>query len=185
MSKEIKYIIINLFKTISKKETLYLHLLPLVVDGLLVIIYYFGGNTCNVNLSGLNDILSDYITIFTLFVSFTIGYLTMLITSSGGSINSLKTNMSKHFFIDRQKKEPFSLFQILMTHITYTVFIEIIALICCVLGKFTYILNENIVFQIVFWGITMLFIYTALLLIQIIKNVYLSFWKNKESSGNI
>ena len=48
----------------------------------------------------------------TLFVSFTMGYLSILITSSSNNVNELKAKDSKKF--TDEKGKPYKLFQILM-----------------------------------------------------------------------
>ena len=45
----------------------------------------------------LADILGDYITIMTLFVSFTMGYLSILMTSGSDNVNELKAKGFKVF----------------------------------------------------------------------------------------
>ena len=80
------------------------------------------------------DILGDYITIMTLFVSFTMGYLSILMTSGSDNVNELKARDSK-YFIDENGK-PYKLFQIIMTGITYAVIVEICFLIMAVMEKY-------------------------------------------------
>ncbi len=122
-----------------------------------------------------NDILDSYITIMTLFVSFTMGYLSILITSNSENINELKAKESK-YFVDKNGK-PYKLFQILMSSITYAVIVEILFLIFSVMEKyFLTCINGQII-----KGICALdagiFTHVVIVLLTIIKNIYYSFWK--------
>jgi len=115
------------------------------------------------------------INITSLLLSFSIAYLTMLITSSGANIDILKNTLHKSIKINAERV---SLFQVLLTELTFSIYLEIALLILLVINKYT-------VLQDVLWINMMLFLSEILLLLDIlfillrlVKNIYLSFWKN-------
>lgn len=81
-----------------------------------------------------DDIINQFITILTLFVSFSMAYLSIIVSSSSKNIDELKGTPSKERFM--ANKDPYSLYQILISEITYTLVFEIIFLIFCVFEKF-------------------------------------------------
>ena len=125
----------------------------------------------------MKDVLGDFITVLALFVSFTVGYLSILITSSSENVNALKQDESKVFFDEKGK--PYTLYQILMTEITYTVLVEITVLLVCVIEKFIINCFTSQVLKI-FCSINVsLFVYILLLILVDVKNLYFSFWKSE------
>ena len=78
-----------------------------------------------------------------------------------------------------EKGKPYTLYQILMTEITYTVLVEITVLLVCVIEKFIINCFTSQVLKI-FCSINVsLFVYILLLILVDVKNLYFSFWKSE------
>ena len=121
------------YKMNSSKEIGFMWGIPVIVMIISLLVSVLPNLKFNTSTDAFaNDILGSYITIMTLFVSFTMGYLSILITSNSENINELKTKESK-YFVDKNG-DPYKLFQILMSNITYSVIVEILFLISSVSG---------------------------------------------------
>lgn len=126
-------------------------------------------------LSFTNDILSQFITIITLFISFTMGYLTIIISSSSENIERLKETDSKN--ISDEEGKPYKLYQILTTEITYTIIVDIFFLTICVIEKFL-VFYLNVVLLKTFCSINVIiFAHILILMLVTVKNIYYSFWR--------
>jgi len=123
------------------------------------------------------DMIGDFITVTALFVSFTMGYLSIMITSSSENIIDLKNEYSKKFF--GKDKEPYSLYQILTTQITYSVICEIAFLILCIFEKCIINYLPGLILKAICSANIALFMYILFVLLIIIKNIYFSFWRSK------
>lgn len=124
----------------------------------------------------INDIVNQFITIMSLFISFTMAYLTILITSSSKNVEDLKGTDSE---IKNKNGEFFSIYQEVTTEITYTVIIEILFLIICVFEKFfiNYVCND--IMKMLCAIDIAAFAHILLLMLMIVKDIYYTFWKSK------
>lgn len=123
------------------------------------------------------DMLGDYITVLALFVSFTMGYLSIMITSSSENISELKDTESKTFY--GKDGQYYSLYQILTTEITYAVMIEIAFLMICIFEKCIINYLPGIMLKAICSIDIAFFVYVLIVLLLIIKNIYFSFWKSR------
>ncbi len=126
-----------------------------------------------------NETLNQMITVMALFISFTMAYLSILITSSSSNVSKLKSQYSDKVTL---KGNPVTLFQILLCSITYILIIEIGYLCLIFLQKFILYVTPNCILNI-FIGINAaIFIHILLTVLLIIKNTYFSFWNPEEPS---
>ena len=170
---------IKLFYKMQYKNTIrIISWVPIIVGLIcLAIGFVFGGSSKISMVEFMRDILGDFITLLALFVSFTMGYLSIILSSSSENITDLKNSFSKSF--KDNEGNYYSLYQILITDITYTVIIEIIFLILCMCEKFVMVYCNNIIIK-VFCAINVgLFLHVVMLILIIVKNIYYSFWKSE------
>ena len=92
-------------------------------------------------------------------------------------IIDLKNEYSKKFF--GKDKEPYSLYQILTTQITYSVICEIAFLILCIFEKCIINYLPGLILKAICSANIALFMYILFVLLIIIKNIYFSFWRSK------
>ena len=152
------------------KSIVYVILAIIIEIGLLVYYKIF-------SLEEFRDFLSEYISseieIIALLLSFSIAYLTILITSDSENVKRLKM-----YCVDKKiDGKNISLYQILLIQITYTIYNEIVLLILLLIHKFIFpVINSlcNIVFFCVNIVILLNIIY---IIVKNVKNIYLSFWK--------
>lgn len=120
-----------------------------------------------------------------ILISFSIAIITILVSSDSKSVERLRnTTASQKNYKLTKSGEPLTLFQVLLTNITYNVLIEIVylgILICQIflqmvlyIGILKYLTAINIFF------IT----HILLVLLESIVHMYLTFWKDPEDARN-
>lgn len=171
------FIPIKMFYVLKTKKEKILYLaLPLIIT--IVLILYFKGIHMNNKEFEIKILLSDnintLISVMALFISFSMAYFSLLVSSSSKNIEELKTRTSIDYEFNNN---PVYLFQILITDLTYSIFAEIILLIILFIEKFIIIVSSNISIYIQLIVNQILLIHILMILIRNIKNVYLTFWK--------
>ena len=126
----------------------------------------------------ISDFILDYIgseiDIVALLLSFSIAYLTILITSNTHNIERLKEHKTQNI-IDNKR---ISLYQKLLIQLTYTIYNEMVLLILLLIHKFTFPLFTNLL-NIVFFTVNIILLLNIMYVIfKNVKNIYLSFWKD-------
>lgn len=121
------------------------------------------------------DILNQILTILTLFISFSMAYLSIIITSSSKNVDGLKDKKSEKYFL---RGEPCTLYQVLSSEITYTVVFEIFFLVFVLFQKFVIYMLDTLVLQILLSINIVFFVHVLLMMLIVIKNIYYSFWKS-------
>lgn len=160
-----------------KMEISFLTIIPIVVGGIFVIVdCLFHVNRNFVLDDFFNDLLNQFITMMTLFISFSMAYLSIIITSSSNNIDRLKNCASKYKL--KRQKEACTLYQVIVCEITYGVVIEICFLLCTLLEKFIFYLVSNLIVKIFISIDIIFFIHILLILMVTVKDIYYSFWKS-------
>ena len=163
----------------NSKEIYFMWVIPITVVCISLIVGMIPFIQFKVSVNDFTaDILGDYITIMTLFVSFTMGYLSILMTSGSDNVNELKARDSK-YFIDENGK-PYKLFQIIMTGITYAVIVEICFLIMAVMENYFITCLSSSVLKLLCAIDAGIFAHIVIILLIIIKNIYYIFWKPED-----
>lgn len=122
------------------------------------------------------DVLNQVLTILTLFISFSMAYLSILITSSSKNVDELKIEESKKYFLNGK---ACTLYQVLASEITYTLVFEIFFMTFVLVQRFLiYVCMESMLEMMLSVDIA-LFIHVMLMMLIIIKNIYFSFWKSR------
>lgn len=122
------------------------------------------------------DVLNQILTILTLFISFSMAYLSILITSSSKNVDGLKSTESEKYFL---RGKPCTLYQVLASEITYTLVFEIFFLTLVLTQRFLIYICSEFMLQVFLAVDIALFIHVMLMMLIIVKNIYFSFWKSK------
>lgn len=167
----------DFYKMRIKTESLLLVLIP-TFGG---IISFFVGNYIhpqyNFSLSEFCvDVLNQILTILTLFISFSMAYLSILITSSSQNVDGLKGTESETYFL---RGKPCTLYQVLASEITYTLVFEIFFLTLVLAERFLLYIFSPSILQIVLALDIALFVHVMIMMLIIVKNIYYSFWKSR------
>ena len=121
----------------------------------------------------VNDFLNQIITMLTLFISFSMAYLSIIITSSNENMDKLRRKDSEEYFIGGK---ACTLYQVLMNEITYTLIFEIFFLLVVLFQKFAMYLMSNIQVKYLIAITISFFAHTLFTLLITIKDIYFSFW---------
>lgn len=170
--------VIDFYKIRTKGEKTIIVFIPMLSGiACYVVAMITNGNEAWDGYGFSTDILNQLITILTLFVSFSMAYLSIIVASSSKNIDNLKATPSK----DRLKPngDPYSLYQILVCEITYTLIFEIVFLIFCVFEKFLINIIQWQTIRILICLDVMLFIHVLIMMLVVVKNIYFSFWKSE------
>lgn len=125
-----------------------------------------------------SEMLNQMITVMALFITFTMAYLTILITSSSDNVEHIKKSGSNKFLNEKEV----SLFQELLCCVTYALTIEIIYLTIVFAQKFLIYIVPNNCLNI---GIAIniaIFIHLLGIVLIIIKNTYFAFWNPEDDT---
>lgn len=176
--KEILDPIVDFYKMHNRKEKIFYVLIPTFVG---VISY-----TISILVHGKNgfflphfsqDFINQLITMLTLFVSFTMTYLSIIISSNSDNINDLKSTLSIKYWI--KKKGDCSLYNILINQITYGLTIEIFFLLFVIFEKFVMHMVDYSYLKIILAIDLALFVHILIIMLLVIKDIYFSFWQSK------
>lgn len=163
----------------KKKEIAFFALVPILLGMLFLLCDAFMKPVREFNLDNfVLDMLNQLVTVLTLFISFSMAYLSILITSGSGNVDDLKEKASKEYSLERGQREV-TLYQILMDEITYTLIIEIAFLLFIFFQKFLYLLCEEKILKILIAIDIGLLVHVLLLMMMTVKNIYFAFWKCK------
>lgn len=163
----------------KKRELVFFSLIPILLGLTFIICDLFLSPIRNFDLdSFIVDFFNQLVTVLTLFISFSMAYLSILITSGSGNVDDLKAKESKEYSLQKGKKK-ITLYQVVMDEITYTLIVEIIFLLFIFLQKFLYLLCARFILKILIAIDISLLVHVLLLMMVTVKNIYFAFWKSK------
>ena len=130
----------------------------------------------------LADVFKDFVNVqisaIAILISFSIAIMTILITADNKNIAKIKETLSKG--CKPLNGNPMSLFQVLLSNITYTILVEVIYLVILVTFIFVQLFVDDLVLKILM-GVSIFFIIHILyILLETVGQMYLTFWKNNE-----
>lgn len=174
---EISIPIVDFFRLKKRWEKLLFILVPIIFGVINYIYILFCIKNCNLNFK-INDVFNDYlnlqINVMALFITFSMAYLTILVTSSSKNVDELKTRTSCIYELNKQ---PVFLYQIILTELTYSIIIEIILLALSFIQKLLLVICSKECIDIFFSIDVILLVHIILILLRNVKNIYFSFWK--------
>ena len=160
------------FFTIRKaKEKLLFYVVPVLLGMLSMVLFIFihGNDAFNLK-SFTNEFVDQLITMLTLFVSFTMAYLSIIVSSCSKNIDNLKST---------KRKKDCTLYQVLVSEITYNLLIEILFLLVTIVEKFILCVSNPIACKIMLSVDITLFVHVLFIMMIIVKDIYFSFWKSE------
>lgn len=168
---------IDFWRIKERKDKVIIFLFPPIIG---VICYLIAvvthGNEAWRGYEFVNDFINQFITMLTLFISFSMAYLSVIIASDSQNIRDLKGHD-----IDKTDRSGkfYTLYQELVSDITCTLVTEIILLVLCIVEKFAiYIVDWRAVRIIVCVDVSF-FMHIFIMMLFVVKNIYFSFWKSK------
>ena len=120
------------------------------------------------------DFINQTITVLALFISFSIAYVGMLISSDGEVVRKMRDKDSTRYELDGQK---IKVYQVTHCMMTYTILVEVLFIIFVFAEKFFVYVLPGIVLKIILCiDVTMIMHITLLIGIGI-RDIYYAFWK--------
>ena len=87
------------------KEKLLFYGIPVLVGIISIVLFIFVHGNNDFNLPNFtNEFVNQLITMLTLFVSFTMAYLSIIVSSSSRNIDDLKSTKSEKYYLKRKKR---------------------------------------------------------------------------------
>jgi hypothetical protein len=135
-----------------------------------------------------SEIFSGFITAqistIAILISFSIAIITILVSADNANIRKLKEtkNASKKFKPLRNK--PLTLFQVLLSGITYNVFVEIIFLMILILFVFLQLVLCPAAIKFLIAVCIFFIVHILHILLETVSQMYLTFWKNHNDSSD-
>lgn len=160
-----------------KREIVLLMLTPIILGILFLVFCFLLHTKRNFILDDFfNDLVNQFITMLTLFISFSMAYLSIIITSSSKNIDNLKRSESKYKL--KNEKENCTVYQAVACEITYSVVIEICFLILAIFEKFLFFMLSDWMVKALITINIILFVHIILVLMITVKDIYYTFWKS-------
>ena len=130
----------------------------------------------------IDEVFSGFVNIqisaVAILISFSIAIITIMVSADNDNIKKIKDTQSTECKKLKRTNETMSLFQVLLSNITYNVFVEtvyIIYLIFCIFVQM--FIYEEI--KIILMAVCVLFIIHIFhVLLESVGQMYLTFWKN-------
>lgn len=143
-----------------------------------------GSNVVSISTINFFDVFSDFVNVqisaVAILISFSIAIITILITADNTNINRLKETNSKDCKPLRGK--PISLFQVLLSNITYNVLVEVLYLGILIALLFVRLYASDGVCKILM-AICVFFVTHILhILLESVGQMYLTFWKHEDTT---
>ncbi|MDK2585005.1 hypothetical protein QOZ83_03955 [Romboutsia sedimentorum] len=172
--KELFIPITDFYRISKRNEKFKNYILPLIIGLIYIIGTYFIKAMPEFNIRNFgNDFINTTITVITLLITFSMAYLTILVTGDNSNIKDLKSTVSER----KIKNKQIVLYQVMLINISYTTVVEIAFLVIIFFQKFLLqVVSKNFIHIILMIDL-MVLTHILLLLLQIIINIYFSFWK--------
>lgn len=130
----------------------------------------------------IDEIFSGFVNIqisaIAILISFSIAIITIMVSADNDNIKKIKDTPSTECKKLKRTNEQLSLFQVLLSNITYNVFVEamylILLIFCIFLQMF---IGENAI-KIIMAVCVFFVIHIFHILIESVGQMYLTFWKN-------
>jgi hypothetical protein len=132
----------------------------------------------------IDEIFSGFVNIqisaIAILISFSIAIITILVSADNDNIKKIKATLSTECKRLKRTDETMSLFQVLLSNITYNVFVEAIYLIFLIFFIFLQMfIDENMV-KIIMAVCVFFVIHILHVLLESVGQMYLTFWANHE-----
>ena len=126
-----------------------------------------------------SDFVNIQISAIAILISFSLAIITILVSADNENIRKLKKEKVSELAYKKLEDEPLSLFQVLLSNISYNVMVEIIYMIILIFYIFlSLVLSTSIIKWLT--AISVFFLmHILLVLMECVAQMYLTFWKDK------
>lgn len=167
----------DFYKMRKLKETLFIIFVPVLFMAVAIVLSFFVENRTSSSIYEVGiDFFNQLITTLALFISFSMAYLSIILSSSSSNIDDLKRTESKEYVLDGKKCK---LYHVLSIDLTYTLVAQIIFLMIVLFLKFLITVSGDVIVRIsIGLGIAGI-VHVLIMMLIIVKNVYYYFWRIK------
>ncbi len=131
----------------------------------------------------ISDVFSDFVNVqisaAAILISFSIAIITILVSADNANITRLKERHSTD--CKPLKSKPLSLFQILLSNITYNVLVEVLYLGLLIVLVFVRLYVSDAVCKILMAVCVFFVAHILHILLESVGQMYLTFWKHEDS----
>ena len=112
-----------------------------------------------------------------IFISFSIAIISILVSADNPNIQKLRETESKDGSMRLLDGHPLTLFQVLLSNLTYNVFIEVMYLVILIVFLLIKaVISENVIRYLFAFGVFYV-IHILQILLETVIQMYLTFWR--------
>jgi len=138
------------------------------------------GNSIAVDIELMfKDFVNVQISAVAILISFSIAIITILVSADNPNIKKLKEKHSTECKV-LSNKQPLNLFQVLLSNITYNVFIEVVYLGFLILCIFLQLYVGEEIYKWLMAICVFFIVHVLHILLESVGQMYLTFWKHEE-----
>lgn len=165
----------------SRKNVLIKFLIPMLIAlaALLLPIFFNIGNSEKV-ISTFSEFIDTQINIVAILISFSIAIITILVSADNNNIQCLKETKSNKTQYKPVNGKQLSLFQILLSNITYNVIVEIIYLVGLIAISLIKTILPIVSLKFIVSICLFIILHILFVLLESVSQMYLTFWTNKK-----
>lgn len=166
---------------ISRKNVLIKFLIPMLIAlaALLLSVFFNIGNSEKV-ISTFSGFIDTQINIVAILISFSIAIITILVSADNKNIQRLKETESNKTQYKPVNGKQLSLFQILLSNITYNVVVEIIYLVGLIAISLIKTILPIVSLKFIVAICLFVILHILFVLLESVSQMYLTFWANKK-----
>jgi hypothetical protein len=166
---------------LSRKNVLSKFLIPILIAlaVLLLMVFFDIGNSEKV-MSTFSGFIDTQINITAILISFSIAIITILVSADNKNIQCLKETESSKMQYKPVNGKQLSLFQILLSNITYNVVVEIIYLLVLIAISLIKTILPIVSLKFIVAICIFIILHILFVLLESVSQMYLTFWSNNK-----
>ena len=162
----------------TRKRVLLKFIFPILCAGLFITLSFIIPITEAVDVMDIfSDFINAQISMIAIFISFSIAIISILVSADNPNIQRLRTTESKDGSIKPIKGQQLTLFQVLLTNLTYNVFVEVLYLVALIVFLIIRaVIPISTVRYLIAFNIFCI-IHVLHILIETVVQMYHTFWR--------
>ena len=162
----------------TRRRVLLKFIFPILCAGLFITLSFIIPITEAVDVMDIfSDFINAQISMIAIFISFSIAIISILVSADNPNIQRLRNTESKDGSIKPIKGRPLTLFQVLLTNLTYNVFIEVLYLVILIVYLIIRaVITVCVVRYLIAFNIFCI-IHILHILIETVVQMYHTFWR--------
>ncbi len=169
--------IIDYFRT--RKKVILKFIAPILCAGIFIGLSFFIPLQEDADIPQMfSDFINALISIIAIFISFSIAIISILVSADNPNIQRLRDTESKDGSMKKLNGKPLTLFQVLLSNLTYNVFIEVLFLVVLIVYLLIKaVIPEVAIRYLIAFGVFGI-VHILLILLETVVQMYHTFWQN-------